>query len=106
MRSKSSPTPQNSGGLSDAVADGPRAFPIREAFERIGVSPVTGYLLIKTGELESFLIGRRRFATAGAVASFLERCIAKSQETAANRAKKTAEATKASLAARGARLAA
>lgn len=88
------------------VTDGPRAFPILAAFDRIGVGHVRGYELIKTGELQTFCIGRRRYATAEAITAFLERCIATSKETVAQRAKKVAAATKASLRSRAERAAA
>jgi hypothetical protein len=82
---------------STIARDGPRAFPILEAFGRIGVAPVTGYELIKSGALQTYCIGRRRYATSEAVAAFLERCVAKSRETAAQRARKVEAATRASL---------
>ncbi len=97
MRNKNQPS---SGVSNVASADGPRAFPILEAFSRIGVKPVKGYELIQQGELETFVIGRRRYATAYAITAFLERCIARSKETSAQRAKKVAAATRASLLAR------
>jgi len=76
---------------------GPRAFPIREVFQRLGVSQVTGYQLIKRGELETYMLGRRRFATADALAAFFERRIATSNDEPEDRAKRTAKATAASL---------
>jgi hypothetical protein len=83
--------------FSTIASGGPQAYPILEAFSRIGVKPVKGYELIEHGELQTFLIGRRRYATADAITAFLDHCIAKSKETAAQRAKKVAAATKASL---------
>ena len=91
------PSPQ----AATTRSDGPRAYPIMEAFDRIGVGHVRGYELVNSGELQTFCIGRRRYATADAITAFLERCIAKSRETAAERAAKVAEATKASLVSRG-----
>jgi hypothetical protein len=85
------------------VQDGPRAFRILEVFSRIGVQAVKGYQLINNGELETFLIGRNRYATEEAVRAFLDRCIQRSKrETAAQRARKVSAATKASLRSRAA----
>ena len=83
------------------VEDGPRAFPIREAFKRIGVKSLKGYELINSGQLQTFCIGRRRYATAEAITAFIERCIAASKESDAQRGQKVAKATKASLLSRG-----
>lgn len=91
---------------STIVQDGPRAFPIREVFTRIGVKSLKGYELVNSGELQTFCIGRRRYATAEAITAFLERCIANSRETAAQRREKVAKATMASLVKRGHRVAA
>src|SRR6187431_715712 len=98
MRSKENHHPiVPSGAHATAASDGPRAFPILEAFRRIRVSSVKGYELIKTGELQSYLVGRRRYATAQALGAFVERRIAESKETAAQRARKVAKATEKSL---------
>ena len=84
--------------FSAVASDGPRAYPILDAFSRIGVQPVKGYQLIKNGELDTFLIGRKRYATEEAIRAFLQHCIEKSMhDNAAKRAKKVSAATKASL---------
>jgi hypothetical protein len=36
-------------------------LPVREIFDFINVGPTTGYGLIKSGKLRTFLIGRRRY---------------------------------------------
>ena len=103
MRSNNQQQPASQGSTDG----GPRAYPILETFSRIGVQPVKGYELIKAGELETFLIGRNRYATEEAIRTFLQRCIEKSmKDTAAQRAKKVAAATKASLRSRAERIAA
>src|SRR5688572_10175726 len=84
--------------FSSIATDGPRAYPILDAFSRIGIQPVKGYELIRNGELETFLIGRNRYATEEAIRALLQRCIERSmKESAAQRAGKVAAATKASL---------
>jgi hypothetical protein len=98
MRSKTMQQPAAPVVFRATIAgDGPRAFRILDAFERIGIGRVQGYAFIKNGELTTFLIGRRRYATAEAITAFLERRIAESNETAAQRAGKVAAATKARL---------
>ena len=84
-----------------SAIDGPRAFPILEAFERLSVGHVQGYALIRRGELTTYLIGRRRYCTAEEIRGFLERRIAASKKTDMRRAQKVAKATKASLISRG-----
>jgi hypothetical protein len=106
MRSRSQQRPVIPLSYSTIIQDGPRAFPIREAFARIGVKLLKGYELVSSGELQTFCIGRRRYATADAITAFLERCIERSkEETGAQRAGKVANATKASLVSRKQRLA-
>lgn len=105
MPSKDKQHPVVPVGPRAAISDGPRAFPILEGFNRMSLSYVKGYELIKAGELQTYCVGRRRYVTAEAIAAFLKRCIAKSEETAAQRAAKVAKATKASLVSRGHRMA-
>jgi hypothetical protein len=81
-------------------SDGPQAFPIMEAFNRIGVGRVKGYELVNSGELQTFLIGSRRYATSEAIRTLFRRRIAISARTAAQRAEKVAKATQASLVSR------
>ena len=83
--------------LAIHTGDGPRARPIQEAFKRIGIRRGRGYELVASGELETFLIGRRRYATDEAIQAFFDRRIAESKETATQRAKKVSKATQASL---------
>jgi hypothetical protein len=103
MHSKTQQRVHPVSSSSTIVQDGPRAFPIREAFTRIGIKTLKGYELVNSGELQTFCIGRRRYATAEAIRAFLERCIAKSRETDPERARKVAAATKASLRSRAQR---
>lgn len=98
MRRQLPAAPQN----EKVAIDGPRAFPILTAFERIGVRPSKGYALIASGELETFLIGRNRYATAEAIGAFLQLCVKRSMfETPDQRGRKVAAGVAASLAARG-----
>ncbi len=47
------------------------SYPIDEAFEVIGVNRSMGYRLIADGKLESFRLGKRRYATREA----LKKCV-------------------------------
>lgn len=66
------------------------AHPILEAFDLIGVSPTTGYELIKPGpqgepaKIQTFLIGRRRYASAESVQSFIRARIEEAQKESAD----------------------
>jgi len=101
-KAKKHPAPAAPAIFHATVAsDGPRAFPIQEAFRRISVGRVKGYELIKRGELQTFYIDGRQYATAEAITTFFERRIAESKQTAAQRAQKVAKATQASLISRG-----
>ena len=72
---------------------GPRGYPIREAFERIGLRPTKGQELVNTGELETYLIGNRRFATAEAIERVIKaRIAATMNESPEDRANKVAKA--------------
>jgi len=42
-------------------------YPIREGFEVLHISPVTGYKLIKKGLLRTYTIGRNRYCTSDAL---------------------------------------
>jgi hypothetical protein len=90
---------------------GPRAYPIQEVFYRICVGVTRGHAMIKPGpngeppEIETFLIGRRRYATEEAILAFFRAQTEKTkQQTFAERSSKTAKATAASLKARQAPL--
>ena len=72
---------------------GIRAYPIREAFDRLGVGVVKGYDLVNSGDLETFMIGRRRYATDEALRRLIQQRIAESlSEPNANRANRVANA--------------
>lgn len=80
------------------VDTGPRAFPILEAFSRLGISTFKGYELIDAGELKTYMIGRKRFITQRDLDAFIQRQLGRSmKETAAARAKKVASPTTASV---------
>ena len=51
----------------------PVAFPIRTAFQMLGVSPVKGYDLLGAGELNTYTVGRRRYASLTAIKDFIAR---------------------------------
>jgi hypothetical protein len=78
---------------STIASDGPRAYPVQEAFARVGIGVVKGYELIHSGELSSFLIGRKRYVTAEALRQFIDRQIQRSlTETAETRSGKVTKA--------------
>jgi hypothetical protein len=65
--------------------DKPYSLPVGRPFERFGgPSRTTQYELIKAKELESFLVGSRRYIL---VSSWLAYCERQRQKDAANRAK-------------------
>lgn len=50
----------------------PTLLPIREVFaDHLKISRTKGYELVRSGALETVLIGRRRYATSEAVATFI-----------------------------------
>jgi hypothetical protein len=65
--------PARSAPAADA-----RAYPIAEAFKRLGAGPVKGYQLINSGELETFKIGSRRLATDAALHRLIQNRLAES----------------------------
>jgi excisionase family DNA binding protein len=70
-----------------------RVYPVREAFRRLAVSPVTGYLFIRSGELPSYTVGRLRFVTEQALQEFVQkRLAATARETQQDRAVKVERA--------------
>ena len=72
---------------------GVHSYPIKEAFDRLGVGDVKGYGLINSGELESFTIGRRRYVTEAALQRFIQNRVAESlNERLEDRAKRVAKA--------------
>lgn len=82
-----------------SLSAGPRVFPILDVFERLHQKPTKGYQLIKPGpngeppEIQTFLIGRRRYATEEALQAYIQAQIAKAQkESAAERAAKVQKA--------------
>jgi len=79
--------------------DAKLAYPIQEAFGLIGVSPTKGYELIKPGtngepaKIQTFLIGRRRYAIAESVQAFIRACFKETQnESPADRVSKVQKA--------------
>lgn len=59
------------------------SYPIDEAFDVIGVNRSMGYRLISEGKLESFRLGKRRYATRKACERCLELLVSDSQGRAA-----------------------
>ena len=89
---------QQGSSLNPALAarDGVRAYPIREAFERIGIKATNGYQLIKDGELETFTIGRFRYCTEAELQRFIQNRIEQARnESGADRARKVRRVVKA-----------
>lgn len=52
-------------------------FTVEEAAEQLGIGKTTAYSYVRTGELESVLIGRLRRIHADAIAGFAARLVAK-----------------------------
>ncbi|MBN9759406.1 hypothetical protein Ae406Ps2_3628 [Pseudonocardia sp. Ae406_Ps2] len=52
-------------------------FTVEEAAEQLGIGKTTAYAYVRTGELESVLIGRLRRIHADAIAGFAARLVAK-----------------------------
>ena len=46
-------------------------YPVREAFDALRVSPPTGYRLIASGELQTYMIGARRYVSGAELARFI-----------------------------------
>lgn len=59
-----------------------KAMPIREGFERLGVSHPTGYAEIHAGRLRTFKIGRRRYVTPEALDEYIAQRERESMEAA------------------------
>ena len=57
-------------------------YPIREGFQALHVSPVTGYKLIRDGYLKTYTIGRNRYCTSDALTTCVEKLEAESQQAA------------------------
>jgi hypothetical protein len=51
----------------------PIAHPIRTAFKMLGISPVKGYDVVGAGELNTYTVGRRRYASLSAINDFIAR---------------------------------
>lgn len=84
---------------SQSGTTGPRAYPILEIFQRLKIGPTKGAELIRPGpngeapQIETFMIGRRRYATEEAVAAFIRLRIAEAQkESAPDRVRKVEKA--------------
>lgn len=60
---------------SAATGSVPRreAYPVREAAELLGIHERTVWKLVKAGDLESFMVGRRRLVSAVAIHQFIEK---------------------------------
>ena len=75
--------------------EGVRAYPIREAFDRIGIKQTRGFQLVKDRELETFTIGRFRYCTEAELQRFIQKRIEEARnESAADRARKVQKAVK------------
>jgi hypothetical protein len=82
--------------IAHAPSDGPRAYPILEVFARLGVATTRGYGFVASGELETYLVGRNRYATEDAIRRLIQRYVeASAGETAAQRAKRVSAAVSA-----------
>lgn len=69
------------------------AFPVLEGFKHIGVGATKGYELVNGGELQTFLIGQRRYVTKQAIQRFINKCIAASlKDSRKDRARKVEKA--------------
>ena len=69
--------------------DGTRSYPLTEGFGRLGIGYVKGYALVKSGEIETFTIGARRYITDNALQQFIRKRIELSlQESHEDRAKR------------------
>jgi predicted site-specific integrase-resolvase len=76
-----------------AHTSGTRAYPIREGITRLGLGTTTAYEFIKSGKLETFLVGRARFVTEDALQKFVRERIAETNgESATDRAAKVDKA--------------
>lgn len=49
----------------------PLAYHLEQAFRLLGIGRNTGFLLLKTGDLESYRVGRRRYITRKALETFI-----------------------------------
>ena len=47
------------------------SYPFREGLQTLGVSPTTGYQLLKDGALRTYLVGRKRFISGTEIARFI-----------------------------------
>lgn len=54
-------------------------FTVEEAAEQLGIGKTTAYNYVRTGELESVLIGRLRRIHADAIAAFAAQIVAKNR---------------------------
>ena len=73
--------------------NGFRAYPVLEAFQRLGIGPVKGYELINAGELETYTVGRFRYVTDRALQKFIRKRIRESTlETKRDRLAKVEQA--------------
>lgn len=61
--------------MSDTDVIHERAVSMSEAQRRIGTARPTMYNFIRSGELETFVVGRRRFTTDRAISNFIARRI-------------------------------
>lgn len=59
------------------------SYPLEEAFELIGLNRSAGYNLMRDGKLETFKLGKRRFATRKACEKCVELLVRESQGRAA-----------------------
>ena len=59
------------------------SYPLEEAFEVIGVNRSAGYNLMRDGKLETFKLGKRRFATRKACEKCVELLVRESHGKAA-----------------------
>lgn len=72
-----------------------QSYPILEVFRRLSVKVTKGYELVDSGELETFMIGRYRYATEEALRRFIEKRLDEARnESAAKRADKVKAAVK------------
>lgn len=59
------------------------SYPLEDAFDLIGVNRSAGYNLMRDGKLETFKLGKRRFATRKACEKCVELLVSESRGKAA-----------------------
>ncbi len=59
--------------MSTAIGNERLAYPIAEAFDQLGLTRTAGYAAISAGELKTYKVGRRRYATRSACLEYAQR---------------------------------